>query len=407
VHQVGVLEGNTQAAREGRQQALVGLVERVLAVEVVERDHARRAPARDERDEENGLRHLAGDHDAAPALGFGDDVFVEHERLARLEYLHREAAAQEHRLGPEALTAFDQVWEAHDAARLVQNRDRCALRVEDLLDLVADHVVDRLHLELSRERLLHAVDQRELGVPLPRLVHELCVVERDSEASGDGREQPLIRLVECVLTVEAVDRDDAGRPPTHDERLEDGRAVGGGLAGDRRRVAVLDARRFHALEDGQRLTRLHHVLPEADDRQRHVREVDAALDLVDEAQNAGVLVEHGDVDGLRVEDLSELLADGVVDRLLVELAGDRLLHAVDQRQLRVPLPRLLDRASARERGAHVLPDEGEQVPVLLRVADVARIGLHHEHTDRPLLGLERSAQPVAVLGEVVTGLDLA
>jgi hypothetical protein len=44
------------------------------------------------------------------------------------------------------------------------------LRVEDLLDLVADDVVDRLQLELAGKRLLDAVDQRQLCVALARLL---------------------------------------------------------------------------------------------------------------------------------------------------------------------------------------------------------------------------------------------
>ena len=73
------------------------------------------------------------------------------------------------------------------------------------------------------------------------------------------------------------------------------------------------------------------------------------------------------IDALGVEDVPDPVADGVVDRLQLELAGERLLHAVDQRQLRVPLPRLLDGASPRERRADVLADEREQIAILLRV----------------------------------------
>ena len=57
-----------------------------------------------------------------------------------------------------------------EAGRLVVHRDGDPLRVEDLLDLVADDVVDGLHLELAGQRRLDAVDQRELGVPLPCLL---------------------------------------------------------------------------------------------------------------------------------------------------------------------------------------------------------------------------------------------
>ena len=101
-----------------------------------------------------------------------------------------------------------------------------------------------------------------------------------------------------------------------------------------------------------------------------------------------------------VEDLLDLVADDVVDRLVVELARDRILDAVDQRELGVPLPRLLDRARARECGADVLSDEREQVFVVLGVADVLRVRLHDEHADRPVLRL--SGTPSQVLSSVVT-----
>ena len=82
--------------------------------------------------------------------------------------------------------------------RLVEDRDAHDLRVEDLLELVADEVVDRLRVELARDRLLHAVDQRELRVPLPRLVDEPRVLERDAQAAGQRRQQLLVGLVERV-----------------------------------------------------------------------------------------------------------------------------------------------------------------------------------------------------------------
>ena len=54
-------------------------------------------------------------------------------------------------------------------------------------------VVDALHVELGRERRLHAVDDRELGGALLglleqalRLVEEARVLQRDAHARGDG-----------------------------------------------------------------------------------------------------------------------------------------------------------------------------------------------------------------------------
>ena len=60
----------------------------------------------------------------------------------------------------------------------------------------------------------------------------------------------------------------------------------------------------------------------------------------------------------------------VVDRLQLELAGERFLDAVDQRELRVALARLLDRLRSREGGADMLADEREQLLVLLRKANL-------------------------------------
>ena len=103
---------------------------------------------------------------------------------------------------------------------------------------------------------------------------------------------------------------------------------------------------------------------EADQLHRLVREADAALDLVREVEQARRLVVDGDVDDLRVEDLLELVADDVVDRLELELAGERRLDAVDQGQLCVPLTGLLDRPRTRQCSSDVLGDEREQVEVV-------------------------------------------
>ena len=76
-----------------------------------------------------------------------------------------------------------------EPGRLLVDADVDDLRVEDVPDLVADRVVDRLRLELAGDRVLDAVDQRQLGVPLPRLVHEPRVLERDAQAAGQRRQQ--------------------------------------------------------------------------------------------------------------------------------------------------------------------------------------------------------------------------
>ena len=108
-------------------------------------------------------------------------------------------------------------------------------------------------------------------------------------------------------------------------------------------------RDLDVLVDHQRLARLHHVAPEAHQRHRLVRKADAALDRVGEAQQACLGVVDADVDDLRVEDVAELVADEVVDGLQLELAGEPLLHAVDERELGNTPPRLVQQPGPLQR----------------------------------------------------------
>ena len=169
------------------------------------------------------------------------------------------------------------------SGREVEDADVDDLRVEDLLDLVADDVVDRLQLELAGNRLLDAVDQRQLGVALARLVHQAGVFERDAEAPRQRVEQLPVGLAERMLPIDVLERDHARRPAFGDERHVQHRLRH--LAREQR-VAVLLRRADEVLVDQQRLPRLDHVLPKAHQRNRLVREAHAALDRVREARSA-------------------------------------------------------------------------------------------------------------------------
>jgi hypothetical protein len=152
---------------------------------------------------------------------------------------------------------------------------------------------------------------------------------------------------------------------------------------------------------------LDHVASKADQRCRLVRVPHAALNRVRVVEEAARVVVDGDVDDLCVEDLLELVADDVVDRLRIELARDRLLDAVDECQLGVALPRLLDRTGPGESRADVLADERQQVLVLLRVLDGLRVRLHHEPAHRAALGAEWDPEPAGIFGDRPRELDLA
>jgi len=92
-----------------------------------------------------------------------------------------------------------------ETGRLVEPADRHGVGVEDLADPVADGVVDRLHVELARDRLLRAVDQRQLRVALTRLVHQTRVLESNAQAARERRQQALVGLGEGVFAVEVLE----------------------------------------------------------------------------------------------------------------------------------------------------------------------------------------------------------
>ena len=70
----------------------------------------------------------------------------------------------------------------------VDERDIDDLRVEDLLDFVADQVVHGLAIEPLGEPGLNAVDDRELGGAAARLVPQSGVLEGHREARGNRRQ---------------------------------------------------------------------------------------------------------------------------------------------------------------------------------------------------------------------------
>ena len=263
------------------------------------------------------------------------------------------------------------------------------MRVENLLDPVTDEVVDRLLVELAGDRLLDAVDQRELGVSLPGLVDEASVVERDAEAAGEGDEQPLVCLREGVLPVDVLERDNADRVTRSEQRHEQDRLRR--FAGDQHLDAPPCGLAGDVLVDHQRLAGLEHVAVEPARRRFHVEPL-AALDRVRGDEVPGCLVEHRDQDGLGVEDLLDLVADEVVDRLRVELAGDRRLDAVDQRELGVSLAGLVDEARVVERDAEAAGERDEQPLVGLGEGVLAVDVLERDDADRVAAGEQRHEQ---------------
>ena len=129
--------------------------------------------------------------------------------------------------------AFDDIREADKVSRDVVDGDVHGLRIEDLVDLLADQVVHRLHVELGGKALLDAVDDCQLSCPLIslgqepfRLVEQSRVLESDAHARRQGREQPLVGLAVGVA-LQPLESDNTDDPVgTEDRHAEEGFRLG-------------------------------------------------------------------------------------------------------------------------------------------------------------------------------------
>ena len=213
--------------------------------------------------------------------------------------------------------------------------------MEDLADLVADGVVDALHVELGGERLLHAVDDRELGGALLalleqalRLVEEARVLQRDAHAVGKRLQQAHVRVAERVLALHVDQVDQPARLVADDQRHEHRRLLVR-RAGQREAAVLLGRPRamFSLMTSVSRVRRTCAAKPVSRSGSESI--VDPLPVLVDVGIVNQVRLRVVDADAQVgvVEDLADLVADGVVDALHVELGGERLLHAVDDREL--------------------------------------------------------------------------
>ena len=295
--------------------------------------------------------------------------------------------------------------------------------MEDLADLVADGVVDALHVELGGERLLHAVDDRELGGALLafleqtlRLVEQPCVFERDAHGIGECLQQADVRLAERVLAFHVGQADQAARLIAGDQRHEHQRFFVFRARKDE--AAVLFRLPLDVLVDDQRFTRENDVPRKARFPQGSGLDGDPlpAFINIRVVNQIGLRVVDADADVRLIENLADLVADGVVDALHVELGGERLLHAVDDRELGRALLALLEQAlrfveqaGVFERHAHAVGQRLEQAHVgvaesvlALHVGhadDSARlIADHHRHQDGRSFDLRTLQDVRTVLG---------
>ena len=104
----------------------------------------------------------------------------------------------------------------HVARRLVAPADAHVTGAENLAQLIADDVDDRLEFELGANRVLDAVDHRELGVSLPGLgrafgdstlerVDKAGSPEGDRGLSGEQGECVAIVVIEAAVAAIEID----------------------------------------------------------------------------------------------------------------------------------------------------------------------------------------------------------
>ena len=309
--------------------------------------------------------------------------------------------------------AFDRVGKVDQARFVVEDPDVEDLGVEHLAQALADQVVHRLHLDLGREAPLDLIDDRELGGPLVRLgqeplrlVEQAGILKRDAEARRERREHADIRLRECVLAVQVLERDDADRLAAGDQGREQrgqwrlARQDGGLIEQLRhRREVFVDEVRLAGFDD---------VLPNPDERDRLLGEPDATFDRVHERDRLGGSVDDADVDDLRVEHVAHTIPDDVVHGLHVDLRCQAVLDLVDDRELSRALVRLLEQAlglveqaGVLERHAHA-GREGAQHSLVGLGEGVLLDALEPEDADDAVRSPDRDAQP----GDGVRPADL-
>ena len=160
----------------------------MLPVQVVQRDDPRTSAAHEERDEHRRLGRLAGDRDRIPCFFTPSfHVLVDDDGFPRLQRDLAETHDPD-RVIDQSLTTLKRIGEPDLTCLVIDHTDVHGLRVEDLVEPLADEVVHRLHLEVLGEPPLDVVDEGELGVPLACLLEEARVLESDTQVPRERRE---------------------------------------------------------------------------------------------------------------------------------------------------------------------------------------------------------------------------
>ncbi len=305
---------------------------------------------------------------------------------------------------------LDRIRVAHETCVAVDDADVDDLCIEDLLDLVADELVHRLHVEVLGKPLLHAVDDGQLRRALVRLcqealglVEQTSVFEGHAHARRQGAQQTLVGIRECMRNGALEAQDAQGVVAGHDGYAE---PALGRLAQDDGPegpplLRFVQPQGFAGAQDTRR-----EAIPDLD---RLDRRHDSILDRVWEADGARHLIGDADEDGVGAKDAAYALADELDDRVELELLRQCRTDLVHHCQFGVALLGLRQQAlglveqpSVLERHAHA-GCQRRQKP-LVPIGERVRLGpIDVDDAEHLAAGDDRGAQPRLLDGRLVVG----
>ena len=215
IEQPGVVEGHAHARGHRGEQALVGLVERML-LQALDDDDAGDVVAGADGGTQPGRRDRAPDHDRAEPLELGLGAAA--ERLPGPDHVRREPGAGGRRIRVDQLSLVDLVSPLDGVARSVVKPDRDAPGGEDIAQAFADELDDRVEVELAGERITDLVDQRQLRVALARLLDGPRPGQRRGHVIGHEGQDLDVPVGVVTARLVGLDDDDADRGPLPEQR---------------------------------------------------------------------------------------------------------------------------------------------------------------------------------------------
>ncbi len=267
VEEAGVLERDTHSGGQRGQQAHVRIGKRIL-FPGIQRDDAARFVADQDGHSDIALADIrrvrVADQPGAELDSSFHYVAADHQRLPVPDHVRSESSRHLPGLDGKALAVLQVIRRRDHVVSAVIQRDRHILGVEDLRDLVADEVDDRLEVELRGQALLDAVDDRKLrGTLLTllekplRLVEEASVLEGHAHRVGQRLEQAHIGIAERVLALDIGQTDNSAGLFACDHRHKDRRSDQ--LRPGQRVRTILGHRLRHVFVDDERLARAQDV----------------------------------------------------------------------------------------------------------------------------------------------------